>query len=73
MFCGTIAENMCTQTTGKRQEPLYKWLRENSSLKGAEMQWNFEKFLINGDGQVVNYYQTGVQPSDIRGDIEALL
>ena len=50
MLTGTIAENMCMQTTGKRQEPLFKWLRENSSLKGAEMKWNFEKFLINGDG-----------------------
>jgi glutathione peroxidase-family protein len=31
----------------KRQEPLFKWLRDNSTLKGGDMQWNFEKFLIN--------------------------
>ena len=73
LLCGTIAENMCMQTTGKRQEPVYKWLRDNSELKGGDMQWNFEKFLINGNGEIIKYYQTPVEPNAIKADIEALL
>lgn len=61
------------QTTGKRQEPMFKWLRDESSLKGGEMQWNFEKFLINGEGQIVGHYDTAVAPSAIKADIEKLL
>ena len=31
---------------GARQEPLFKWLRDKA-LNGGDMDWNFEKFLIN--------------------------
>jgi glutathione peroxidase len=57
----------------KKQEPLYKWLRDNSDLRGGDMQWNFEKFLINGDGQIVGHWWASDEPNSIRKDIEKLL
>jgi len=58
---------------------LYRFLRTNSALYNKDtgltkqITWNYEKFLVNSQGQVVNYYEPNVQPNDIVKDIEALL
>ena len=57
----------------KRQDPLYKWLRDNSELQGGDMQWNFEKFLINDKGEILGHWLASDEPNVIRGDIEKLL
>lgn len=61
------------QVFGKRQHPLYKWLRDESELKGKDMTWNFEKFLLNSDGQIVKYFMTSSDPNACRPEIEKLL
>ena len=38
-----------------------------------EVKWNFTKFLIGRDGEVIRRYEPTVQPEQIRGDIEAAL
>ena len=40
--------------------------------KGA-VKWNFEKFLIGKDGQVIARYRSALKPEDIDKDIEAAL
>ena len=42
-------------------------------MKDNSIKWNFTKFLINRDGQVVKRYESNVNPLDIKADIEALL
>ena len=59
--------------TNKRQSPIYKWLRENSDLKGGDMQWNFEKFLIDQNGEPVKRYSPKFENANITDDIDALL
>ena len=61
------------QVFGKRQHPLYKWLRDESELKGADMTWNFEKFLINSDGHIVKYFMTSTDPDGCRAEIDKLV
>lgn len=42
---------------GDKKVPLYKWLtekKENGKLD-AEVQWNFQKFMINPDGTIFGY------------------
>ncbi len=43
--------------------------------EGADVQWNFEKFLVDTDGRVMARYRPGVAPDDpaISATIEALL
>lgn len=53
--------------------PTYQWLRDESELQGGELQWNFEKFLLNGEGKVVKHYRKDWEPSALLPDIEALL
>jgi len=37
------------------------------------LEWNFEKFLLNGKGEVVKHFDTKTEPKSIVPDIEALL
>ena len=42
-------------------------------LKTTDVTWNFEKFLIDGNGQPVKRYEPGFNPDDVRPDIDELL
>ena len=59
--------------TNKRQSPIYKWLRESSDLKGGDMEWNFEKFLINADGKVVGHWGAPDEPNLLKPEIDKLV
>lgn len=45
------------QVIGKDQAPIYQWLTQkvNNGKFNAEVQWNFQKFLINSDGRIFDY------------------
>lgn len=42
-------------------------------LEGNDIKWNFTKFLVNREGQVVSRFESNVSPESIRSDIEELL
>jgi glutathione peroxidase len=46
---------------GTTKAPLYKTLTSTPSFSG-EVSWNFEKFLIGRDGQVIGRYKSAVEP-----------
>jgi glutathione peroxidase len=59
---------------GPDAHPLYQWLRsEQSGLIGDKIKWNFTKFLIDPEGNVVRRYGTTTTPDQIANDIEVLL
>jgi len=59
---------------GENAHPLYKYLKnEAKGFLSKEIKWNFTKFLINTDGNVIKRYAPTVVPSKIKGDIENLL
>jgi len=51
--------------TGKDIHPMFKYLTEqqNPDFTG-EIKWNFEKFLINGEGKLIHRYRSAVNPLD---------
>ena len=49
----------------------YQYLTKNKN--GGGIPWNFTKFLVNKDGDVVAYYGPQESPESITGDIEALI
>jgi len=57
---------------GSGKVELYKYLTEATK---AEVQWNFNKFLVDKSGNVVKYYASGVSPEspELRKEIESLL
>ncbi|MBF0387870.1 MAG: glutathione peroxidase [Candidatus Omnitrophica bacterium] len=52
-----------TSVKGLDINPLFKYLTEDSSFKGP-VTWNFNKFLIDGSGQVIARFESGVKPLD---------
>jgi glutathione peroxidase len=63
------------EVNGPAAHPLYKWLKgEAKGLLGTEaIKWNFTKFLIGRDGEVIDRYAPTVTPDKLRGDIEKAL
>ena len=60
---------------GPHADPLYEFLKEEKpGILGTEgIKWNFTKFLINGQGQVVKRYAPTDSPESIRKDLEKML
>lgn len=60
---------------GPSAHPLYVALKNAApGILGTEMiKWNFTKFLVNGDGEVVKRYGSATKPEEIAADIEPLL
>lgn len=51
---------------GENQHPVFAWLT-NKSLNGVEdvkVSWNFNKFLIDQDGNYVRHFESGTTPDD---------
>jgi glutathione peroxidase len=60
---------------GANAHPLYRWLTaEAPGLLGSKaIKWNFTKFLVGRDGQVIRRYAPQDAPAKLAGDIEAAL
>ena len=60
---------------GADASPLYRWLAaEAPGLLGSKaIKWNFTKFLVGRDGQVIRRYAPQEAPANLAGDIEAAL
>ena len=62
------------EVNGDGAHPVWKWLRsEKGGLLGSAIKWNFTKFLVGRDGQVVKRYGSTTKPADIAKDIEKAL
>ena len=63
------------EVNGADTHPLYGWLKEQAKgIMGTErIKWNFTKFLINRDGEVVGRFGSQKKPADIESEIMALL
>ena len=59
---------------GDDAHPLYQWLRsQKGGLLGSKIKWNFTKFLIGKDGQVLDRFGPTTKPEKLTGDIERAL
>ena len=60
---------------GPAAHPLYKWLSaEAPGLLGSKsIKWNFTKFLVGKDGQVIKRYAPTDKPAALAKDVEAAL
>lgn len=63
------------EVNGPNTHPLYAYLKKNArGLLGSEsIKWNFTKFLVNRDGQVVSRFSPSTAPSSLERQIEELL
>lgn len=59
---------------GENEDPLYTFLKkEEGGILGGKIKWNFTKFLVDRDGNVVKRFAPATKPEKIEKDIESLL
>jgi glutathione peroxidase len=63
------------KVNGTEAHPLWQWLKaEKSGFLGTQaIKWNFSKFLVGRDGQVLKRYAPNDAPEKLCADIEAAL
>jgi len=63
------------EVNGSGTDPLYKHLKKEApgALGTQAIKWNFTKFLIDTEGNVIKRYGSSTKPKDIQKDIEKLL
>ena len=50
---------------GKEKHPLYRWLtdKNENGRKNSSVKWNFQKYLISEDGELIDYYYSMTSPT----------
>ena len=62
------------EVNGDNAHPVYAWLRsEKGGMLGSKIKWNFTKYLVGKDGQVIDRYAPTTKPEKIAGDVEKAL
>lgn len=52
------------EVNGANRHPLYAWLTAPENGFAGDLQWNFEKFLIDRSGKLIGRYPSGTKPED---------
>jgi len=59
---------------GEGAHPLFRWLKdERSGVLGGAIKWNFTKFLVGRDGQVLDRFAPTTTPDKLEPDVEKAL
>ena len=59
---------------GPNAHPLFKYLtNQKSGIIGSTIKWNFTKFLIDSEGNVVDRFAPTTSPAKLEGDIRKLI
>ena len=63
------------EVNGDCEDPLYTFLKAGQPGEGEspDIAWNFTKFLVDGDGNVVKRYEPQVTPEEIGADLAGTL
>ena len=53
---------------GDKQHPLYAWLtnKDLNGVKSSSVKWNFQKYLIDEDGHLVDYFYSITKPKSAK-------
>ncbi|WP_055446119.1 glutathione peroxidase [Lacinutrix mariniflava] len=56
------------EVKGSNAHPLYKWLTQKSKngVSNSSVKWNFQKYLVNSEGKLIDYYFSATKPNSIK-------
>ena len=73
-FGTTFPRFFKVNVNGKNASPLFTYLKEQQpGPSGPRIKWNFTKFLIDREGNVVKRFEPKDEPETMEADIRALL
>lgn len=73
MYSVTFPLSEKIDVNGDGSDPLYAELRQYPDADGyvGDIRWNFEKFLVDRDGEVIGRFAPQIEPDALRPAIEA--
>ena len=70
----TFRQFVKIKVNGDNAHPLYKWLKEQKGgVMGSNIKWNFTKFLVDREGNVVDRFGSATTPEKIDAKVKELL
>tara|TARA_B110000211_G_C14067737_1_gene548460 strand:- start:1222 stop:1779 length:558 start_codon:yes stop_codon:yes gene_type:complete len=56
------------EVKGSNQHPIYKWLttKELNGKKSTSVKWNFQKYLVNENGEFIDYWYSTTKPKSTK-------
>ena len=62
------------EVNGDNAHPLYKWLKQQKGgVMGNNLKWNFTKFLVDREGNVVDRFGSATTPEKIDAKVKELI
>ncbi|MDO4852542.1 MAG: glutathione peroxidase [Clostridia bacterium] len=62
------------EVNGANEAPLYTWLKQQKGgVLGSAIKWNFTKFLVDRDGNVIERFAPTVTPEKIEEKVKEIL
>lgn len=72
-FGVTFPLNETVAVNGKDTAPIFEWLKDEQPGIGKAIKWNFTKFLIDREGNVVKRFSPQTTPSSFEDEIRERL
>lgn len=73
-FGVTFPMHEMVKVNGNDAHPLFAYLvEETKGIMGSKIKWNFTKFLVDREGNVVKRYSPAVKPYKFEDDIKKIL
>jgi glutathione peroxidase len=73
-FGTTFKQFAKIEVNGENEEPLYTYLKsQKKGIGGSKIKWNFTKFLVDRDGNVVDRFGSATTPEKIEKRIKELI
>lgn len=73
-FGTTFKQFAKIEVNGENEAPLYTYLKsQKKGIGGSKIKWNFTKFLVDREGNVVDRFGSATTPAKIEGKIKELL
>ena len=62
------------EVNGSNTHPLYEYLKsEKTGILTEAIKWNFTKFLVDRDGNVIKRYSPQTEPSEIKEELKDII
>ena len=62
------------EVNGSNSHPLYEYLKsEKTGILTEAIKWNFTKFLVDRDGNVIKRYSPQTEPSEIEEELKDII
>ena len=73
-FGTTFKQFAKVEVNGENEEPLYTYLKsQKKGIGGSNIKWNFTKFLVDRDGNVIDRFGSTTTPEKIEKKIKAII